>query len=122
MKKICIIAFTDNGIKAAGQIKNILEGYLIDESANSLEKSNFEKSDSVSCHYFVNLLEKSCNKKAYVADNFNCYDAFIFIGATGIAVRYIAPHIKSKDVDPAVIVLDEHGDFVIPLLSGHLGG
>ena len=122
MKKICIIAFTDNGIKAAGQIKNILEGYLIDESANSLEKSNFEKSYSGNEHYFVNLLEKNCNKKAYVADNFNNYDAFIFVGATGIAVRYIAPHIKSKDVDPAVIVLDEHGDFVIPLLSGHLGG
>lgn len=122
MKKICIIAFTDKGIKTAGQIKIILEASLIDESANSLEKSNFEKSYSGNEHYFVNLLEKNCNKKAYVADNFNCYDAFIFIGATGIAVRYIAPHIKSKDVDPAVIVLDEHGDFVIPLLSGHLGG
>ena len=58
MKKICIIAFTDNGIKAAGQIKNILEGYLIDESANSLEKSNFEKSYSGNEHYFVAVLLK----------------------------------------------------------------
>lgn len=122
MKKICIIAFTDKGIKTAGQIKIILEASLIDESANSLEKSNFEKSYSGNEHYFVDILEKNCNKKAYVADNFNEYDAFVFVGATGIAVRYIAPHIKSKDVDPAVIVLDEHADFVIPLLSGHLGG
>lgn len=37
MKKICIIAFTDNGIKTAGQIKNILEAYSIDVSANSLK-------------------------------------------------------------------------------------
>ena len=122
MKKICIIAFTDNGIKTAGQIKNILEAYSIDVSANSLKKSYFEESYSGNEHYFVNLLDKQCKKKAYVADNFNNYDAFIFVGATGIAVRYIAPHIKSKDVDPAVIVIDEHGGFVIPLLSGHLGG
>lgn len=122
MKKICIIAFTDNGIKTAGQIKNILETSLIDVSTNFIEKSNFEESYSGNEHYLVNLLDKQCKKKAYVADNFNNYDAFIFVGATGIAVRYIAPHIKSKDVDPAVIVIDEHGGFVIPLLSGHLGG
>lgn len=122
MKKICIIAFTDKGIKTAEQIKNILEAYSIDVSDNSLKKSSFEKSYSVNEHYFVDILEKNCNKKVYVADNFNEYDAFVFVGATGIAVRYIAPHIKSKDIDPAVIVLDEHADFVIPLLSGHLGG
>ncbi|GKX31279.1 cobalamin biosynthesis protein CbiG [Vallitalea longa] len=50
------------------------------------------------------------------------YDMLIFIMATGIVVRLIAPHIKHKSVDPGVIVIDEHGKYVISLLSGHLGG
>lgn len=49
-------------------------------------------------------------------------DAIIFIGACGIAVRSIAPFVKSKKTDPAVLVLDECGKYVISLLSGHLGG
>lgn len=46
----------------------------------------------------------------------------IFIMATGIVVRTIAPLIKNKKADPAVVVLDEKGRYVISLLSGHLGG
>ena len=46
----------------------------------------------------------------------------IFIMAAGIVVRKIAPLLKDKRTDPAAVVLDEHGEHVVSLLSGHLGG
>ena len=53
---------------------------------------------------------------------FTHYSALVFIGATGIAVRVLAPLLVDKLRDPAVVVIDERGQHVISLLSGHVGG
>lgn len=58
----------------------------------------------------------------WAREMFASMDALIFIGATGIAVRAIAPLVQDKFYDPAVLVMDELGQFCIPLLSGHVGG
>ncbi len=62
------------------------------------------------------------NLSSLISLTFREYDAHIFIGAAGIAVRLIAPHLGHKSYDPAVVVCDELGNFAISLLAGHWGG
>lgn len=50
------------------------------------------------------------------------FDGLVFVMATGIVVRAIAPLLQAKDKDPAVVVLDDAGRFAVSLLSGHIGG
>jgi cobalt-precorrin 5A hydrolase len=67
------------------------------------------------CAYFDHLAE-------ILAANFNAFSCHILICASGIAVRALATLLRGKTVDPAVLLLDQRGKFVISLLSGHLGG
>lgn len=81
-----------------------------DVSVYSLKK--FELEDSIQIEDFTTEL----------TENFSKYAAHIFIMATGIVIRKISKLIETKDKDPAVLVIDEAKNFVISLLSGHLGG
>ncbi|OIR06090.1 cobalamin biosynthesis protein CbiG [mine drainage metagenome] len=59
---------------------------------------------------------------AQIAALFQAYDQIVFFVSLGAVVRLIAPHLKSKDEDPGVLVIDDAAQFVIPVLSGHVGG
>lgn len=59
---------------------------------------------------------------AQIAALFVNYDQIVFFVSLGAVVRLIAPHLKSKDEDPGVLVVDDAAQFVIPVLSGHVGG
>lgn len=101
--KIIIISFTKAGALLAEEIRRGLFGEGL--AAEAVRKQEIEESLG------------EWTKKAFAA-----YDALVFVGATGIAVRAIAPYVKDKFTDPAVIAVDEKGHFVISLLSGHVGG
>ena len=60
--------------------------------------------------------------KELTRELFNKYECIIFVSACGVAVRCISPFLKSKFEDPAVLVVDDNGNNVISLLSGHIGG
>lgn len=62
------------------------------------------------------------NIKEFVDLHFGDYEAWVFIGAMGICIRSIAPHVQHKYHDPAVINIDSTGRFVVSVLSGHVGG
>lgn len=57
-----------------------------------------------------------------IAALFTGFDQLVFFVSLGAVVRLVAPHLRSKDLDPGVLVVDDAAQFVIPVLSGHVGG
>ncbi len=78
--------------------------------------------DAMGSELYFEPFQKEMSLKTWTEDAFSDSKAIVFIGAAGIAVRAAAPFLKSKALDPAVIVIDDRGENVIPILSGHLGG
>ncbi len=107
--KISIIAFTANGCRTALRIVDALEGDDVTAECKTT-------------HEVEGIERIRCTSDEWTRERFADSDAIVYVGATGIAVRLIAPYVKSKDVDPAVVCVDEHGKFTIALLSGHIGG
>ena len=100
MMRVAFIAFTDTGKALSGRIREALRGEEF--RGETIEPAEYP-------HRETEAAWNECR-------------ALVFIGATGIAVRYVAPFLQDKLHDPAVLVIDELGRFVIPLLAGHVGG
>lgn len=98
--RVSVISFTERGWRLSERIRNVLgewgEVTLFTEPEGGIVR--------------------------WAGEQFAEKRALVFVGACGIAVRAIAPFVRDKLEDSPVLVLDERGDYVIPILSGHVGG
>ncbi len=110
--KLAVICFTSGGYDRMNELKN---AHIGETSIECFCKCSALK-EECSCPYVDASVED------WAKEQFADKNALLFIGATGIAVRAIASSVKSKLSDSPVLVMDDKGQFVIPLLSGHVGG
>ena len=112
--KIAVVAITRHGITMAGRIVSVLP----DATLFAPEKFRGE-AQAAAPGRFACYQGKTGEQIPALFANF---DGIVAIVSLGAVVRLIAPHLGSKERDPAVVVVDEAGKFAIPILSGHLGG
>ena len=107
--KIAVFCYSDRGASLALRLPALLpeDSVFLHSIRKYAERYGLVPHDSV---------------RRDMGEVFSSHDALIFISACGIAVREIAPHLRDKTTDPAVLVMDDQGYFIIPILSGHIGG
>ncbi|MDD5864414.1 MAG: cobalt-precorrin 5A hydrolase [Firmicutes bacterium] len=105
--KAVIFAYSRRGLETAKRVTEVLP----DAEINAPQRLEGDG---------IGVLPKP--SRPFYGACFSSAEALIFIGSCGIAVREIAPFVRDKRTDPAVVCIDELGRFVIPLLSGHIGG
>ena len=109
MENVSVLAITRNGIRMGADLRKLFPDWQV------LAPDKFsDGNDSITWY------SESTTKK--IAELFHSSDALVCIFSLGAVIRLIAPYLKSKKTDPAVIVIDDQGSFVISTLSGHIGG
>ena len=109
MPRTAIVAITKNGITIANNIRAAMPEAAIYAPLK-------HKTDVPGVTWYEEQTAK------LIADLFGTYDSLICIFSLGAVIRLLAPFIRDKKTDPAVIVIDDAAQFVISALSGHLGG
>lgn len=109
-ERTAIVAITKHGLQLAIRLQAAMPG------ADLVVSSRFAEQAPAGAIVFQGSPSVGMGKW------FEEYTALVFIVSLGAVVRLIAPHLKDKHLDPAVVVIDDKGQYAIPVLSGHLGG
>jgi len=109
MEKIAVLAITKNGVSIGLRLKEFFPNWEI------FAPSKFSNGNKEIIWYSESTSEK-------IVELFKNNNALICLFSLGAVIRLIAPYLKDKKTDPAVIVIDDKTSFVISVLSGHLGG
>ncbi|MEK6981139.1 MAG: cobalamin biosynthesis protein [Thermoproteota archaeon] len=109
MEKIAVLAITKNGVSIGLRLKEFFPNWDI------FAPSKFSNGNKEIVWYSETTSEK-------IVELFKNNNALICLFSLGAVIRLIAPYLKDKKTDPAVIVIDDKTSFVISVLSGHLGG
>ncbi len=113
--KLSVISFTENGKQLSESIVKLLE--------KELEIKLYTKCEAgIKDDIYSDILFLKKSVGDWAKERMQEQNALLFIGACGIAVRAVAPHLTDKLHDVPVLVMDEKGKYVIPILSGHMGG
>lgn len=96
-----LIAYTTDGNRLLDQLTGLLEPAVI---------VRYDKAETTTSAFYKRAFSEKCQV------------SLVAVGALGIAIRSMSPYVKDKLTDPAVIVIDDQGKFVISALSGHAGG
>lgn len=113
-QKTAVVAITRHGIALGGRIVAALPGAQLFAPEKFRAEAEAAAPNHASCY--------AGKTGDQIPALFAAFDAIVAIVSIGAVVRLIAPHLGSKETDPAVVVVDEAAKFVIPMLSGHLGG
>ena len=109
MENVSVLVITKNGVKSGEKLKELFPNWNI-FAPGKLSNEN----ESITWYS-----EPTTDK---IIELFKNSNALICIFSLGAVIRLIAPHLKDKKTDPAVIVIDDKINFVISVLSGHIGG
>lgn len=112
--KIAVVSITKHGIALASKVVAALPG------AQLFCPEKFRAEGELAAPGVTHCYAGKVGDQ--VPTLFAAFDGIVAIVSLGAVVRLIAPHLKNKESDPAVVVIDEAGKFAIPVLSGHLGG
>ena len=113
-ERIAVVSITRHGIALAGRVLAALPGARLFAPEKFAAEAAAAAPDAHACY-----AGKTAEQIPILFSNF---DGIVAIVSLGAMVRLVAPYLVRKESDPGVVVIDEAGRFVIPMLSGHLGG
>ena len=113
-ERIAVVSITRHGIALAGHVVAALPGARLFAPEKFAAEANVAAPGAAACY-----AGKTAEQIPILLSNF---DSIVAIVSLGAMVRLLAPYLGKKESDPGVVVIDEAGRFVIPMLSGHLGG